>query len=192
MHTASNVSITRQPPIESSIRQITKEVSLLYCIPQNKFQSHFAAGRLSLQETIYAHCCWVFVGHFLNRLGSEYTTLQSMLDLNNSAHQELLTKIKQRLRNETFTWEYILEIIDQYPELIRSLYLVFANTHYPPRDQDDFLPTLSYQRLKVDKVLSDEELKSLISKTAANEHHTLVMTAFRVFNQVSQLQSAFR
>ena len=46
-----------------------KEVSLLYCIPQNKFRTHFASGRLSLQETIYAHCVWVFVGHFLNRLG---------------------------------------------------------------------------------------------------------------------------
>ena len=62
-------SATRFPPIEASIYQIMKEVSLLYCIPQNKFQTHFASGRLSLQETIYAHCVWVFVGHFLNRLG---------------------------------------------------------------------------------------------------------------------------
>lgn len=61
--------MSRHPPIEASIHQIMKEVSLLYCIPQNKFQAHFASGRLSLQETIYAHCVWVFVGHFLNRLG---------------------------------------------------------------------------------------------------------------------------
>lgn len=152
LQTTGHSSITRHPPIESSIQQILKEISLLYCIPQNKFQAHFASGRLSLQETIYAHCCWVFVGHFLNRLGNEYTTLQSILDANNSGHQELLAKIKQRLRNETFTWEYLLEIINQYPDLIRSLYLAFANTHYPPREQDDFLPTLSYLRLKVDKV----------------------------------------
>jgi glutamate dehydrogenase len=57
------------PPLEQSIHQITKEISLLYCIPQNKFQSLFASGRLSLQETIYSHCLWVFVQHFLNRLG---------------------------------------------------------------------------------------------------------------------------
>ena len=57
------------PPLEQSIHQITKEISLLYCIPQNKFQSLFAGGRLSLQETIYSHCLWVFVQHFLNRLG---------------------------------------------------------------------------------------------------------------------------
>lgn len=57
------------PSLDASIHQITKEISLLYCIPQNKFQSLFASGRLSLQETIYSHCLWVFVQHFLNRLG---------------------------------------------------------------------------------------------------------------------------
>jgi glutamate dehydrogenase len=57
------------PTLDASIHQITKEISLLYCIPQNKFQPLFASGRLSLQETIYAHCLWVFVQHFLNRLG---------------------------------------------------------------------------------------------------------------------------
>lgn len=68
-HSPSSVSSARYPPIEASIHQIIKEISLLYCIPQNKLQAHFASGRLSLQETIYAHCVWVFVGHFLNRLG---------------------------------------------------------------------------------------------------------------------------
>lgn len=177
-------STPRHPPIEASIHQIMKEVSLLYCIPQNKLQGHFAVGRLSLQETIYAHCVWVFVGHFLNRLGSEYTSLASMLDPNNSSHVEMLSKIKRRLRTETFTSDYILEIINNYPDLIRSLYLSFANTHYVQTrgEQDDFIPTLSYLRLKVDRVLDDSELKSLISKTVSNEHDEMVMTAFRVFN----------
>jgi glutamate dehydrogenase len=57
------------PPIADSIHQISKDVSLLYCIPQNEFQTLFARNVLSLQETIYAHCVWVFVQHFLNRLG---------------------------------------------------------------------------------------------------------------------------
>ena len=177
-------STMKHPPIEASIHQIMKEVSLLYCIPQNKFQGYFASGRLSLQETIYAHCVWVFVGHFLNRLGSEYASLASVLDPNNSVHAEVLSKLKRRLRTETFTSDYILEIINKYPELIRSLYLSFANTHYVQTrgEQDDFIPTLSYLRLKVDTVLPDTELNSLISKTVANEHDEMVMTAFRVFN----------
>ena len=174
----------RFPPIEASIHQIMKEVSLLYCIPQNQLQGHFASGRLSLQETIYAHCVWVFVGHFLNRLGSEYTSLASLLDPNNSAHAEMLSKIKRRLRTETFTSDYILEIINKYPDLVRSLYLAFANTHYVQTrgEQDDFIPTLSYLRLKVDPVLDDSQLKEKISKTVVNEHDEMVMTAFRVFN----------
>ena len=179
-----SVPTAQHPPIEASIHQIMKEVSLLYCIPQNKLQGHFASGRLSLQETIYAHCAWVFVGHFLNRLGSEYTSLASLLDPNNSVHAEMLSKIKRRLRAETFTSDYILEIINNYPDLIRALYLAFANTHYVQTrgEQDDFIPTLSYLRLKVDKVLDDGELKSLISKSVTNEHDEMVMTAFRVFN----------
>ncbi|KAI9812051.1 MAG: NAD-dependent glutamate dehydrogenase [Pycnora praestabilis] len=174
----------KHPPIEASIHQIMKEISLLYCIPQNKFQAHFASGRLSLQETIYAHCVWVFVQHFLNRLGSEYTSLSSLLDPTNSVHAELLAKIKRRLRTETFTADYILEIINQYPDLIRSLYLAFANTHYVQTrgEQDDFIPTLSYLRLKVDRVMDDNELKEMITKSVANEHHEMVLTAFRIFN----------
>ena len=172
------------PHIDASVHQIMKEVSLLYCVPHNKFQSHFASGRLSVQETIYAHCVWVFVNHFLNRLGSEYTSLLSALDQNNSAHVEMLSKIKRRLRNETFTSDYIMEIIHRYPDLVRALYLAFANTHYVQTrgEHDDFLPTLSYLRLKVEKVLSDQELKALISKTVLNEHDQMVFTAFRVFN----------
>ncbi|MCJ1331879.1 NAD-dependent glutamate dehydrogenase [Thelotrema lepadinum] len=172
------------PPIDASIHQIMKEVSLLYCVPHNKFQSHFASGRLSVQETIYAHCVWVFVGHFLNRLGSEYVSLLNVLDQSNSAHVEMLLKLKRRLRTETFTSDYIMEIIHRYPELIRALYLAFANTHYVQTrgEEDDFLPTLSYLRLKVEKVLSDQELKALISKTVLNEHDQMVFTAFRVFN----------
>ncbi|KAI9800123.1 MAG: NAD-dependent glutamate dehydrogenase [Piccolia ochrophora] len=179
-----SLATARHPPIEASIHQIMKEVSLLYCIPQNRFQTHFATGRLSLQETIYAHCVWVFVGHFLNRLGSEYTSLSSILDPSNSAHAEILSKIKRRLRTETFTADYILEIIHRYPDLVRALYLAFANTHYVQTrgERDDFLPTLSYLRLQVDKIMTDQELKDLIAKTVANEHHEMVMTAFRVFN----------
>src|ERR1700759_2330140 len=94
---AQSTANSRYPPIEASIHQIIKEISLLYCIPQNKFQAHFATGRLSLQETIYAHCVWVFIRHFLNRLGTEYQTLSQILDANNSVHAELLSKLKRRL-----------------------------------------------------------------------------------------------
>ncbi|KAJ5142111.1 NAD-specific glutamate dehydrogenase [Penicillium atrosanguineum] len=156
----------------------------LYLRPSDN--GHFATGRLSLQETIYAHCAWVFVQQFLNRLGSEYTSLSALLDTNNSVHAELLSKIKKRLRTETFTADYIFEIINNYPELIHKLYLDFANTHYVQTQGgpsgDDFLPTLSYLRLQVDEVLDDKKLKALVRSTAANEHDEMVMNSFRIFN----------
>jgi glutamate dehydrogenase len=176
---------SRHVPIESSIHQIVKEVSLLYCVPQNKLQAHFATGRMSLQETIYAHCVWVFTGHFLNRLGAEYNSLLSVLDSGNSVHAELLSKLKRRLRTETFTSDYILEIINQYPDLIHSLYLSFASAHYVQTrgEDDDFLPTLSFQRLQVDKILNDQEMMDLINESTANEHHAMVMKSFHIFNK---------
>lgn len=183
----SAASLGRHPPIEAAIYQIVKEVSLLYCLPQNIFQHHFASGKLSLQETIYAHCVWVFTQHFLNRLGSEYTSLTALLDPDNGAHVELLAKLKKRLRSETFTSDYILEIINKYPFLIHKLYLGFANTHYAQSrgdasGSDDFLPTLSYLRLQSDEVLDHRQLGDLISSSVASENDRIVMDSFRFFN----------
>ena len=107
-------------------------------------------------------------------------------------HAELLSRLKKRLRTETFTADYILEIINRYPDLIRTLYLLFANTHYVQTrgEADDFIPTLSYLRHKVDRILDESELSELISKTVTNEHQEMVMTAFRIFNH-SVLYEAF-
>ncbi|OBT62644.1 NAD-specific glutamate dehydrogenase [Pseudogymnoascus sp. 23342-1-I1] len=169
---------SKYPPIDTSIRHIVREISLLYCIPQNKFQNMFAVGRLSLQETIYGHCVWVFVQHFLNRLGSEYASLVSALDSTNGAHAEVLSNIKRRLRTETFTAAYILEIIGQYPDLVRSLYSSFADTHFHSGlANEESIPTTPVD------VLGDKALKDLISRTVSNEHEQLVMDAFRTFNK---------
>lgn len=118
------------PPIEHSIQQVIKEASLLYCLPTTPFQPLFQSGTLSVQETMYGYTCWIFCQHFLNRLGSEYSSLAAALDPNNATHQEVLTKMKKRLRQDTFTREYILDIIKMYPSLIKLLYVNFAMTHY--------------------------------------------------------------
>ncbi|KAL2260281.1 hypothetical protein VTK26DRAFT_5752 [Humicola hyalothermophila] len=169
----------KYPPIEESIHQITKEVSLLYCMPQTKFHTLFASGELSLQETIYAHCVWVFVQHFLNRLGSEYASLVAALDPKNNNHAEILSRMKKRLRTETFTPDYIFEIISSHPGLIRALYASFASVHLrdgPESEGQRVAPTPSTE------VLSDAKLKEKITKDVSNEHQEMVMTAFRVFN----------
>ncbi|KAH8653588.1 NAD-specific glutamate dehydrogenase [Xylariales sp. PMI_506] len=171
---------TKFPPIDESIYQITKEISLLYCIPQNKLHSLFASGELSLQEAIYGHCVWVFVQHFLNRLGTEYASLLQALDPTNNVHAGILSKLKRRLRTETFTPDYILEIIVAYPDLVRALYASFASVHLsvssPGFEKQAFAPT------PASEVLSDARLKDKITRDVSNEHEEMVMTAFRVFN----------
>ncbi|KAK9464158.1 Glutamate/Leucine/Phenylalanine/Valine dehydrogenase-domain-containing protein [Lipomyces oligophaga] len=178
-------SSSRYPPIEHSIHQVTKEASLLYCLPKNLFQHVFAVGDLSLQEAIYAHCVTIFVTHFLNRLGPEYNTLLSILNPDQTSHQEVLNKIKRRLRQETFTRDYIFDIISSQLDLVRQFYLSFASTHYVQSigENSDFLPTLSYQRLKSSTILTDSELSKLVRRNAANDHHVLVMDAFHLFNK---------
>ncbi|CAK7236876.1 NAD-dependent glutamate dehydrogenase [Sporothrix bragantina] len=167
------------PPLEQSIHQITKEISLLYCVPYNKLHNLFASGELSLQEAIYGHCVWVFVQHFLNRLGSEYASLSDALDEKNNAHMLLLSKLKRRLRTETFTPDYILEIVSSYPNLVRALYASFASVHLPVGpgfERHAIAPTPTVE------VLSDAGLRTKITKEVSNEHEEMVMTAFRVFN----------
>jgi glutamate dehydrogenase len=55
----------RGPPIENAIFQIMKEVSLVYCFPNNPFFNPTAGH--SVQEAAYAMCGFVFATHFLNR-----------------------------------------------------------------------------------------------------------------------------
>lgn len=125
------VGSPNSPSIEHSIQQVIKEASLLYCLPSTPLQSFFQTGKLSVQETTYGYVGWIFAQHFLNRLGSEYTALSGILDTkSNPAHGEVLTKLKKRLRQDTFTREYILDIIMTYPDLIRILYVNFAMEHY--------------------------------------------------------------
>ncbi|KAL6399125.1 NAD-specific glutamate dehydrogenase [Ilyonectria robusta] len=167
------------PPWEDSINQISKEVSLLYCLPHNKFHNLFLTNQLSLQESVYAHSAWVFVQHFLNRLGPEYASLSQILDPGNNAQAALLSNLKRRLRSETFTPDYIYEIIQNYPGLVRALYASFANVHLV-KDAEVAEQLISSSTSV--EVLSDDALKDKISKTVNNEHEEMVLTAFRVFN----------
>ncbi|ORZ31905.1 Glutamate/Leucine/Phenylalanine/Valine dehydrogenase-domain-containing protein [Catenaria anguillulae PL171] len=164
---------SKAPPIEHSIYQVIKEASLIYCLPTTPLQSFFQSGKLSVQEAIYGYVGWIFSQHFLNRLGSEYATLTSLLDTRNSAHVEVLTKMKKRLRSDTFTREYILDIIKLYPDLVKALYVNFAMTHYVGQQEQSIRPSLSYQRIRTDH----------IKKTVSNAHESMVFQSFLAFNQ---------
>lgn len=164
------------PPIDHSVIQVMKEVSLLYCMPSSPLQDYFRTGKLSVQETIYGYCGLVFAQHFLNRLGSEYSTLSSVLDISNPLHVDVLTKLKKRLRQETFTREYVLDIVKTYPDLLRILYINFAMTHYVMNQKENALkPSLSFQRIKRDLALTEAEIRDKIRQTVSNQHELMVI-----------------
>ncbi|KAJ3063213.1 NAD-dependent glutamate dehydrogenase [Podochytrium sp. JEL0797] len=174
---------SKAPPLEHSILQVIKEASLLYCLPTTPLQSFFQSGKLSVQEAIYGYTGWIFAQHFLNRLGNEYTALRTILDADNANHSEVLTKIKKRLRSDTFTREYILEIIKLYPDLIKLLYMNFAMVHYINPAQNDLKPSLSYQRLQTTPILTEAELMEKIRKTVQNNHELMIFESYITFNK---------
>jgi glutamate dehydrogenase len=101
------------------------------------------------------------------------------LDPKNNDHAEILSQIKRRLRTG-FTADYIAEIISQYPELVRLLYAKFAEIHVQPQEGGyGYVPPVP-----VAEVMSDAQLKDLISRTVSNDYELMVMEAFSVFNSV--------
>jgi glutamate dehydrogenase len=106
-----------------------------------------------------------------------------VLDENNPSHAEALQNIKTRLRDETFTRQYIQETLQNYPELVRMCYINFAMTHYPALDEASQLtPTLSFQRLKTEQPLEEGELVREIRKRC-NDEEAQIMEALLVFNK---------
>ncbi|CAH1762686.1 12089_t:CDS:2 [Entrophospora sp. SA101] len=174
---------SKAAPIEHTIHQVIKEASLIFCLPTTPLQSFFQVGKLSVQEAIYGYVGWIFAQNFLNRLGNEYVSLANLLNANDPAHVEVLTKIKKRLRSDAFTREYVLDIIKMYPELVRSLYINFALTHYVNPQGATLEPTISYKRLQTDTILSDDELLDMIKKTTSNIHEFMVFESFLIFNK---------
>ena len=119
-------------------------------------------------------------------LGGEYASLTSILDAENSAHQEILSKLKKRLRDETFTRQLIFEIMTTYPGLLKLLYLNFAWTHYIPTSlasPSEVGPTLSFQRLQTETRASETDIYNEIQRQTHTPDHALVMSSIMVFNK---------
>lgn len=170
-------------PVNLSIYQVIKEASLLYSIPRNYFHDLFVNGKLSIQESIYAHCGVIFVTHFLNRLGPEYNKLSSLLDASKSIqHAEVLNSLKKRLRSETYTQNFIQEVFQARIEIIKKLYRNFADIHYVRLTMEK---TLSYQRIsQITPFANDAEFETLLNRECSqNNHHILVLRALYTFNK---------
>ncbi|OUM51244.1 hypothetical protein BVG19_g334 [[Candida] boidinii] len=168
---------------EMVIYQLTKEASLLYCIPNNIFYEQFWSGKMSLQECIYAHSGVIFVTHFLNRLGPEFSSLKELLNTEKSVkNAEIVNQIKRRLTSETYTQSYIAEVFESYTTVLKQLYRNFADTHYI---QSSLEKTLSYQRISAIKpIANDEDFENILNHACSqNQRHILVLKALYSFNK---------
>jgi glutamate dehydrogenase len=116
-------------------------------------------------------------------LGLAYQALRNVLDESDAAQQSILNDIKLRFREETFTRQSIQEVLQSHPDIVRLLYVHFANIHYPGAEDQELLPTLSYQRLVKEEVLSDEAMYDRIRKVASNKHERQVLEALLFFNK---------
>lgn len=163
--------------------QLTKDASLLYCIPDNKFYSKFESGIWSIQECIYAHSGVIFATHFLNRLGPEFQSLKELLlDSSNVSPKnvELVSKIKERFTSETFSESYIMEAFESNSNLIRQLYKNFVDTHYT---SSSIVKTLSYQRAsKIEGIQNDEQFERALAEIP-NDGYSTVLSILYAFNK---------
>ncbi|KPV72444.1 uncharacterized protein RHOBADRAFT_55909 [Rhodotorula graminis WP1] len=176
------------PPSEASILQIIKESSLIYVLPNNPL---FTGSQLTVQEATYAYAGWIFAQHFLNRLGPAYSALKDLLDENDSVQAGVLSDIRARFRQETFTRGSILETLQQYPDVIRLAYISFAYRHYYNVFGNSLVPTLSYARLQSAEVLSGEQLSAHIKKHVLNKHDAQILESFVTFNEAIQKTNFF-
>lgn len=181
-----------KPPIESCIYQLVKEISLLYIFPTSPLQSLFHQKVLSVQETSYAYAAWKFAEHFLNRLGGEYLALRGILTSGgNDTHNALLSKLKTRLRNDTFTSDYIGEVIMRYPELVKILYANFASVHHVSHQSltsgstglTRANRTISSERLSTYAVYSDADVPAVIKRAISNPKEYQIFEVMHTFNK---------
>lgn len=162
---------------KQAIYQVYNEISLLYSVPQSEFSEHLRRGELSLQEAIYAHCGLIFVSHFLNRLGPEYEALRDALDMSKSSNFELMNRLKQRLRGETFTREFIFELMTSRVDVLHELYKHFVQIHYVQGNRD------AADQSWYSRAYNPGDLFSLIKQKAQDEHEKVVLDALLVFNE---------
>ncbi|CAB58131.1 putative NAD-specific glutamate dehydrogenase [Schizosaccharomyces pombe] len=175
--------------INELFSQITREASLLYCLPSTDFQPLFVSEKLSIQEVTYAHCVRIFCEHVMNKLGPEYSSLSAILDHSNNIHAEILETIKRRLSTLAFTRTKIHDTIMQYPGLVHTLFEQFYLEHAINHNSTPHLHRAKSATSLADEAstysitpMSATALMDLIQKTCTNEEDVSVMEMFVKFN----------
>ncbi|AJU63218.1 Gdh2p [Saccharomyces cerevisiae YJM1248] len=173
--------------VEAALKQVEREASLLYAIPNNSFHEVYQRRQFSPKEAIYAHIGAIFINHFVNRLGSDYQNLLSQITIkrNDTTLLEIVENLKRKLRNETLTQQTIINIMSKHYTIISKLYKNFAQIHYYHNNTKDMEKTLSFQRLeKVEPFKNDQEFEAYLNKFIPNDSpDLLILKTLNIFNK---------
>ncbi|CCK72845.1 glutamate dehydrogenase (NAD(+)) KNAG_0L02290 [Huiozyma naganishii CBS 8797] len=175
--------------IEDSIRQIEREASLLFAIPNSFFIPVYEQRQFSPQEAIYAHIAAIFINHFINRLGPDYANLIATLAPKQSdiTLLEIIGNLKKKLRNETFTAKLIIASLQKHYTVVSKLYKNFAQLFYYHNEEEDkrMEKTLSYKRLaKLEPFQNDQEFDTYLNKFIPNDSPDfLILKTLNLFNK---------
>lgn len=166
---------------EQLISKFTGEASLLYCIPHDAFYKQFAVGDMSVEECIFAHCGLIFVTHFLNRLGPEFSELKKVLP-QSTKNLELLSRLKDRLTSETYTPEFIHDCIECNGDIVKCLFKYFVEKHYPGSKEEKQAAYCDLGSVKLIK--TDDDFKQLIEeRSVTNPEYGLIFEALYSFSK---------
>lgn len=173
--------------VDVYIKQIEREASLLYAIPNSIFSNWFKDREISPQEAIYAHIGTIFINHFINRLGSDYKNLISQINLkeNDTTLLEIIDNLKKKLRTETFTDNVIIHSLRKNYKIVSKLYKNFAQVHYVHNESSTLEKTLSYKRLsKLEPFANDQEFEMYLNKFIPNDSPDyLILKTLHLFNK---------
>ncbi|KAL6065909.1 NAD-specific glutamate dehydrogenase [Balamuthia mandrillaris] len=177
--------------IDSRIARLKEEINLLYILPSTQLQCLIREKKLSVKACVYAYVAWKFAVQFLNRCGTEWYTLQTLLrrpadQENMSRYAGLLAALKSRLINDTFTEETVLDIIMESPEIVKLLYQDFSNYHLPIDEATTELvppsPRTSKEKQPKQETAFRKKLASEI-KRLPTENQQRVFEMFLAFNR---------
>lgn len=166
---------------EAKVCKLQSDIEVLCCVPNHAFYQLCVKGLLTWSEGLYAHCISKFVGYFINRVESDLESVFTVLRSAGHMISEPVSRLQRRLRDVTFTPDYVDQIVGRHFALLRQLYQAFESEH---ATQTGLLPS----RQPYDR---DADSQSQILLACTDQVERQVMMKCLQFNQSVQMTNFF-
>ncbi|KAL6944268.1 hypothetical protein ACO0RG_001000 [Hanseniaspora osmophila] len=204
---SDNPSYSTINDFNSTLTQILKESSLLYCLPSINTQvfntknqktiektDSNTIGKLfendpSPQEITYAYIGSIFINHFIDRF-------QNLGDLSNQhLSVDLLEILKKNWKSQSYSQTLINNVLAKHQPIVSRLFKNFALIHYPStsfknstttQHNTAFKKTLSYQRIVTgaQPFANDKDFENYLNKVIDDQTPDyLILKTLNLFNK---------